>query len=144
MSNASALFRSLIIYALCLPLAVILGYLLANPLDLTTFTVVTVILLTLATPALLRWHHVWLIATWNMAAVIFFLPGRPAIWTGMAAVSFGIGVLQYAIDRKIKFLHVPSVMRPLLFLTVVVLITMRLTGGIGLKSFGSATYGGKN
>ena len=144
MSNASALFRSLVIYALCLPLAVVLGYLLANPLDLTTFTVVGIILLTLAIPALLRWHHAWLIATWNMSAVIFFLPGRPAIWTGMAAISFVIGVLQYAIDRKIKFLHVPSVMRPLLFLTLVVLITMRLTGGIGLRSFGSGTYGGKN
>ena len=30
MSNASLLFRSLIIYAVCLPLAVVLGYILAD------------------------------------------------------------------------------------------------------------------
>ena len=36
MSNAPALFRSLLVYGLCLPLAVFLGYLLATPLDITT------------------------------------------------------------------------------------------------------------
>ncbi|HNR72473.1 MAG TPA: hypothetical protein PKI07_13160, partial [Verrucomicrobiota bacterium] len=77
MSNASALFRSLIVYGLCLPLAVALGYLLANPLDLTTVVVVGSLCFILMIPIFLRWHHVWLIAAWNMSAVVFFLPGRP-------------------------------------------------------------------
>jgi len=144
MSNASALFRSLIVYGLCLPLAVCLGYLLATPLDLTTMTVVGIILFILMVPLFLRWHHAWLIATWNMSAVLFFLPGRPSVWMAMVAISFSIGVLQYAINRNVKFLHVPSVTRPLLFLSIVVLITMRLNGGIGLKTFGGSSYGGKN
>ncbi|HOF71160.1 MAG TPA: hypothetical protein PLV05_10005 [Verrucomicrobiota bacterium] len=144
MSNASALFRSLIVYGLCLPLAVALGYLLANPLDLTTVVVVGSLCFILMIPIFLRWHHVWLIAAWNMSAVVFFLPGRPPLWMALAAISFSIGVLQYTINRNMRFLHVPSVTWPLLFLSLVVLITMRLTGGFGLRSLGSDTYGGRN
>ena len=144
MSNASALFRSLIVYGLCLPLAVTLGYLLANPLDFATVAVVGILIFVLMIPFFLRWHHPWLIASWNMSAVLFFLPGRPPLWLAMVAISFAIGVLQYTINRNMKFLHVPSVAWPLLFLALVVLITMRLTGGIGIKSLGSSNYGGKN
>jgi len=144
MSNAPALLRSLIVYGFCLPLAVTLGYLLANPLDLTTVTVVGILIFVLMIPAFLRWHHTWLIASWNMSAVLFFLPGRPSVWLAMVAISFSIAVLHYTINRNMKFLHVPSVARPLLFLAAVVLITMRLTGGIGVKAFGSSSYGGKN
>ncbi len=144
MSNASALFRSLIVYGLCLPLAVALGYLLANPLDLTTVVVVGSLCFILMIPIFLRWHHVWLIAAWNMSAVVFFLPGRPPLWMALAAISFSIGVLQYTINRNMRFLHVPSVTWPLLFLSLVVLITMRLTGGFGLRALGSDTYGGRN
>ena len=144
MSNAPAVFRSLLVYGLCLPLAVFLGYLLANPLDPTTLMAVGVVLLALLIPLLLRWHHVWLIATWNMSAVVFFLPGRPNFWVVLAIISFTIGVLQYAMNRDLKFIYVPSVARPLLFLAIVVLITAYVTGGIGMRAFGSATYGGKN
>ena len=36
MITNTALVRSMIVYAICLPLALILGYLIANPLDRTT------------------------------------------------------------------------------------------------------------
>ncbi|HVM47505.1 MAG TPA: hypothetical protein VMU04_05725 [Candidatus Acidoferrum sp.] len=144
MTNASTVLRSLIIYGLCLPLAAILGYLLATPLDLTTLTVVGAVLFLLLIPLFLRWHHPWLIATWNMSAVLFFVPGRPQVWMGLAVISFCIGVLQYTINRNMKFLYVPSVTWPLLFLTAVVVITARLRGGIGLRAFGGSVYGGKN
>jgi hypothetical protein len=143
MSNASSLFRSLVIYGLTLPLAVALGYLLATPFDLTTVSMVGIILVILTIPLFLRWHHAWLIASWNSMAVVFVLPGRPQIWVCMAGISFAIAVLQFTINRNLKFLHVPSLTRPLLFLTAVVLVTARLTGGIGLRAFGSAVYGGK-
>jgi len=117
---------------------------LANPLEYDTLILVGIILFVLMIPLFLRWHHVWLIATWNTTAVLFFLPGRPAVWQAMAAISFSIAVMQYTINRNNKFLHVPSVAWPLIFLTAVVLITARLTGGIGLKAFGSAVYGGRN
>jgi hypothetical protein len=36
MNNAPAIFRSLIVYAICMPLAIMMGYLLTNPLDYST------------------------------------------------------------------------------------------------------------
>jgi hypothetical protein len=144
MSNVSGLLRALIIYGCCVPLAVVVGYLLATPMEGSTVLVVGILLLILTIPLFLRWHHPWLIATWNMSAVLFFLPGRPAAWYAMAGISLFIGLVQYAVNRNMRFLNVPSVTRPLLFLTAVVVITARLTGGIGLRAFGSQTHGGKN
>ena len=48
---------------------------------ITTVMVVVFILFMLAMPLLLRWHHAWLIASWNMTAVLFFVPGRPSVNT---------------------------------------------------------------
>ena len=143
MTNAPALFRSLLVYGLCLPLAVFLGYLLATPMDPSTAAAVEILFFVLAIPLLLRWHHAWLIATWNTSAVLFFLPGRPPLWMGLAAVSFAISILQYTLNRKMRFLHAPSVMWPLLFLTAVMLVTARLTGGFGVRMLGGDVYGGK-
>jgi hypothetical protein len=42
-----------------------------------------------------------------------------------------------------KFLSAPSVARPVLFLIAVILVTARLTGGLGTRLFGGDTYGGK-
>ena len=143
MSNASALFRSLLVYGICLPLAVFLGYLLANPMDFATVTVVVVVFAVLAIPLLLRWHHAWLIATWNTTAMLFFLPGKPQVWMGLAAAS--LADLHPAIhpQPKNEVLSAPSVARPLLFLTAVILLTARLTGGFGMRIMGGDTYGGK-
>ena len=146
MSNASALFRSLLIYGLCLPLAVFLGYMLAIPdwrYGFDSIMVIVIISTVLAVPLLLRWHHVWLIASWNMTAVLFFVPGRPQVWMALAAISLGICILQYTINRQMKFLHAPSIAWPLILLTVVILVTARLTGGLGARVFGGDTYGGK-
>src|SRR5260221_3296506 len=143
MSNASDLFRSLVVYAVCLPLAVFLGYSLANGLDVTRVVVVGLVAMVMMIPIFLRWHHAWLIATWNMNAVLFFLPGRPRVGLFMCLVSLFISVFHYILDRRRKFISVPSLTRPLLFLTLVVLVTSRLTGGIGLRVFGGDTYGGK-
>jgi hypothetical protein len=127
----------------CLPLAVVLGYLLATPEHFSTIGVVVAIFVVLAIPLLLRWHHAWLIATWNTTAMLFFVPGRPQVWMALAAVSFTIAILQYALNRKMRFLHAPSVTWPLIILTLVVFVTARLTGGIGVKLLGGDTYGGK-
>ena len=143
MTSASTLFRSLIIYCVCIPLAVILGYLMANPFDLATFGVMGVLFFLLLTPLLLKWHHTWLIASWNMSMVLFFLPGRPDVWLAMAWLSLLIGLGQYILNRNLKFLYVPAVGKSLLFLAVVVLVTAKCTGGIGVRAFGGDTYGGK-
>ena len=84
MSNALVLIRSLIIYGLCLPLAIILGYQLAMPLDLPGLVTILAVLFLPLVPVLLRWHHWLLILSWNMNAVLFFVPGRPYLWMLMA------------------------------------------------------------
>src|SRR5258707_12730535 len=125
MTSASTFLRSLLIYSICLPLAVFLGYLMATPLDVTTFAAVGLVFFVLTFPLFLRWHHIWLIASWNLGAVLFFLPGRPPPWLAMAAMSLSIAVFQYILNRRLRFLHAPQIARPLLFLAVVVLVTAK-------------------
>ena len=144
MTNAPALFRSLIVYAICLPVAVVLGYLLATPLDFTSLGVEVIVLCVLAVPLLMRWHHILLIAAWNSTAVLFLVPGRPPVWILLTGVSLGLSILQYALNRNLRPLPTRSIAWPVLFLVAVVLITARLTGGISLRVLGSETYGGKN
>src|SRR6266446_3883411 len=143
MTAASSLFRSLIVYAVCVPLAIVLGYLMAQPFDWTTFTVLGALFFLLAVPLLMRWYHPWLIATWNMCLVLPFLPGKPAARMALAWIGLGIAVGQYVLNRRLKFLNVPSVTRPLLFMVLVVLVTAKCTGGIGLNSLGSDVAGGR-
>ena len=143
MTSATILLRSMLVYGLCLPLAVFLGYLLATPLDPTTFVAVMLVLFILMIPLILRWHHAWLIASWNTTAVIFFLPGSPQLWMGMAALSLVVTILQNMLNRNERFLWVPSITLSLAFLAVVVLITAKMTGGIGLRAFGSEVHGGR-
>jgi hypothetical protein len=144
MTNAPALFRSLLVYGICLPLAVVLGYMVATPLDLTSLGMEVIVLSVLAIPLLLRWHHIWLIAAWNSTAMLFLIPGKPQAWMFLAAISLVISILQYAVNRNMRFLSAPTVAWPLFFFTVVILITARLTGGLfSARVFGGDTYGAK-
>jgi hypothetical protein len=143
MSNPLSLFRSLIVYAICLPLAIGLGYLLATPQDVMSSALLAGALGLLLLPVALRWHHLWLIAVWNLGAVVFFFPGEPSFGMTMSVISLGIAIVQHALDRRQKFLSVPSVTRPLLFLTAVIAVTAFLTGGIGLRVAGSENIGGR-
>jgi hypothetical protein len=135
--------RSLIIFAICLPLAVLLGYLAATPEDNMSFAFVVILAALLLVPLLLRWHHLWLIVAWNAPAVIFFLPGQPGVAMVMCAVSLLLSILQHILNPNQKFIHVPSLFWPLLFLAVVIIVTAELTGGIGLAVTGGGNYGGK-
>ncbi|HYV29457.1 MAG TPA: O-antigen ligase family protein [Candidatus Eisenbacteria bacterium] len=143
MSNASSLIRTLIIYSICVPLAIFIGYLMANPMDYASIFSLVLLGGVLMIPLFLRWHHFWLIASFNLGAVLFFVPGRPYLWLSLAWVSLLISIVQYILNPRLKFLHAPAVTKPLLFLVLVVLVTAKLTGGIGLNSLGSETMGGK-
>src|SRR5262245_24162376 len=137
---SSAAFRSLLIYGVCLPLAIFLGYLITTPLDLTSLTAVGVVVIVLSIPLLLKWHHPILVTSLNMSLVIFLVPGKPPIWLALAAISLCIGIFQTALRPEHSFVRLPAVTRPLLLLTLVVLITARLTG-MGLQIFGGGVYG---
>ena len=143
-NNAPALIRTLVIYGMCIPLAVWIGYLLAMPADRMTFGYAGILMLIFLTPILLRWHHFLLIAGWNFGMTIFFLPGSPPVWLLLTAISLGISMVHRTINSRAHFLSAPEVTRPRIFFFVVVIATAKLTGGIGLHSFGSEVSGGKH
>src|SRR5450432_2838283 len=131
-NNLPAILRSLIVYAVCVPLAVWVGFLAAQQWDRSTFSVVGVLALVLCAPLLLRWHHFLLIVSWNLGMTIFFLPGSPQIWLFMVALSLGVSVLHRTLNSEARFIPAPQITWPLIFLTAVVEFTIVMTGGIGL------------
>lgn len=142
MTNSFALPRRLIIFALILPIAALVGYNLASP-DFGSFALIGLLATVLCIPAILRWHHALLFLSWNAALQVFFLPGQPMLWMLMSVVGLTVSVLSGLLHKRESQTFVPSVVWPLIVLTLVVLITAKLTGGIGLRVFGGSTYGGK-
>jgi hypothetical protein len=142
MNNAPAILRSLVTFAVIVPLAVFMGYILSDPLNSSSFTYYGILALILISPILLRWHHPLLIFSWNSGMYLFFLPGRPDFWLAMTAASLGIALLQRALGGVKQLVGVPQVTWSLIFLIGVVVVTARLTG-MGLHAFGSEISGGK-
>lgn len=133
------------IYAIILPLAVFIGWMavdLANW-DRTSFATFVAIIFVLLLPALLKWHYPVLILSWNIGVTVFFLPGQPAMWMLMAAINVGIAVLNRIMEKRQAFLSAPAITISLIALSLVVIVTAKLRGGIGLTTFGSQTVGGK-
>jgi hypothetical protein len=61
MSKESSLFSGLLVFGICVPLALFLGYLLATPLEATSMVWIALTLFLLLSPILLQWHHETLI-----------------------------------------------------------------------------------
>jgi len=141
--NNAAVLRTLITYGICVPLAIVIGYLVTNPMDYSTFGVFGIVALLLASPALLRWHYPLLVLSWNMTMTLFFIKAEPNLWLVMTALSLTISVLERALNSEMHFIRVPQITWPLLCLAAVVFMTARLTGGLGFRAFGSEVYGGK-
>jgi O-antigen ligase len=140
----SAALKTLLVYAVILPLAVFVGWMVAG--DIRTrasFTAIMAVVFVLSTPLLLRWHYPVLVLTWNTFITIFFLPGQPSLWMLMAFLNVGIALLHRVMTKRPMFISAPAITGSLLFLLAVVLITAQLRGGIGLRIFGGGTHGGK-
>src|SRR5882724_7960293 len=144
MANSFAVSRAQFIYALCLPLAVLMGYFLADPMDSGNLMVVTLVISLLCVPLLIRWYHPLLVLTWNAVITPYFLPGRPFLWILMAAAGLLFAVLNRFTNADAKFVVIPSLNRALLFLAVVVLATALVRGGISVRVLGSGRYGGRD
>ena len=140
--NTAAL-RTLLIYAVILPLAVFIGWMVSGDMTRTSFSVLAGIVFLLLVPLLLKWHHEMLIFSWSTSITIFFLPGKPALWMLMAGINFGIAVLRRIMQKQQAFIPVPSVSLTLVALLVVVVVTGKLTGGFGLQILGSSAQGGR-
>jgi hypothetical protein len=143
MNNATAILRALIIYAICVPAAIVVGVLLTKPMYASSWVGYGLLGALLSLPILLRWHHPLLVFSWSMPMTVFFLPGHPTVWLPIMAASLGISVLQRTLNREMRFLPTPRLFWPMLCLLAVTLITAELNGGIGLHTFGSDVSGGK-
>src|SRR4051812_47120999 len=91
--------RGLLIFALCLPLAVLMGFLLADPMMGSNLMVVSGIMFALLIPVILTIHHRLLIWIASAAISAYFLPGQPLMWMVVGAMSFGISVLSRPLTK---------------------------------------------
>jgi hypothetical protein len=143
MASTFAVTRNHLIFGLCLPLAVLMGYVLAEPLESTSLTVLLMIIAGLIVPVLLRWYHPLLIFSWNLYVYPAFLPGSPQLWALMSMLGLGFAVLNRSVNPEFRFAQVPAITLPLLAMVLVVGATAMATGGIGLRVLGSQSMGGK-
>jgi hypothetical protein len=143
MTNSPTVVRSLLIYVICLPLAILVGYMMASPLEWGSFITLGMVLAILSVPLLLKFHHPLLMFGWNSSMIVFFLPGAPTVWLPLVALSLTISIVRRTIDPGYRFISVREITLPLIALAVVILVTAELTGGIKLRSMGGDTYGGK-
>lgn len=140
--NTAAL-RTLIIYAVILPLAVFIGWTVSGDMTRGSFGTLAAIVFVLLLPVLLKWHYPVLVFSYNTYITIFFLPGKPTLWVLMAVITFAIAILNRIIQKRPAFLPAPAIAASLFFFAAVVIITAKLRGGIGLSALGSTSYGGK-
>ena len=144
MANAINIPKTHLIMGLSLPLAVLLGYFVAEPMQLGSMAVVVVVLAMLALPLMMRWYYGLLVFAWNAALAPAFLPGRPYFWAMMALLGLVFAVVNRAVSADARFVIEPSITKALLALTAVVVVTGMITGGFGVHMLGSGHYGGKH
>src|SRR5678815_532463 len=141
--NQFLLPRLLLIYGVAIPLALVLGYVLATPDTFSSIGVVGAVIIVLLIPVMLRFHYALLLLSWNATLTVFFLPGQPSLWMLCSVCSLGISMVSYLINREAGFKNIPSITWPIVFMLLVVLVTAKYRGGLGLRSLGSETYGGR-
>lgn len=136
--------RGLLIFALCLPLAILMGYMLADPMMGSNRMFISAALMALLIPLLLSIHHRALIWVGSAVMIAFFIKGEPQMWMLVAGLSFGIAILSRPLSKvKIKPVWEKWVLAALILVMSCVAITAFLTGGIGLRVLGSSVYGGR-
>jgi len=143
MASAFAVTRNHLIFGLCLPLALLLGYLLADAQDPMSLLIVGSAFFILSIPLMMRWYHPVLILCWNMGAQPA-LPGSPYLWAVVAMLALVFAVVNRAMAEENRLAPVPELARPLLALLLVVGATMVLSGGFGFGALRSGALGGKN
>lgn len=143
MNSNVAIPRVVIIYGLCVPLAMLMGYLLTTPMDLVSVLGITTVMGLLLVPIFLRFHHFLLVLMWNAVIHMFFLPGQPRAWMVLTIASLAFSVLDRVMNKQKRLQTVPWLTAPLVALFLVILITARLRDGIGLSSIGGGVFGGR-
>lgn len=143
MTLSTSDLRSAVAFAVAVLVALMAGVMMASPTSMMAIGLVGLLGFVLSLPLLLRWHRPLLFLSWNAAIQIFVLPGSPRCWMALAGFSLLLTVLGSTLDRRIRLQNVASVTWTLMLFLLIVLTTAVLRGGIGFKSMGGQTYGGK-
>lgn len=143
MASTFAVTRNHLIFGICLPVALLLGYLLADAQDPTSLVIVALGFGVLSFPLLIKWYHPALVLCWNMNAQPA-LPGQPELWAVMAFLTIGFTVLNRAMTKEARFAPVPALTLPLVTLLVIIAGTALLSGGFSVGALKSGSVGGKN
>ncbi|HEV2330665.1 MAG TPA: O-antigen ligase family protein [Verrucomicrobiae bacterium] len=141
-ANVAAALRSLVVYAACAVVSIIIGVLMTNPMTYTAFGFMGILCAVLLIPILMKWHRPLMIFSWFTPIMMFFVKGDPNLFLVMIVLSLTATIVERAMGQK-RFFNVPQITWPLFCLIGVVLLTAKLTGGLGLRAFGSEVYGGK-
>jgi O-antigen ligase len=139
----SALFRTLLIYGIVLPLAIVIGWMMSSPDELESLATIGAVLFVLLLPIIFRFHYALLLFSWNATIIVFFLPGAPSFAALMVVVNLILAVGYRVLHRRPMFIHVPMVTFSLVAMAAVVLVTAQFRGGIGMRALGSGLYGGR-
>ena len=143
MTNPAAAMRMLITYAICIPVAILVGYLLTNNMDYGTLGFLALVLAVLCSPVFIKWHYPLMIFALGSPICCFFIMGKPQLGQVMVLLSLGIAIVERSLSTQRRFIKAPAVTWPLIFILFVTFLTMKLTGGMGFHSLGSAEGGGK-
>jgi hypothetical protein len=136
MTNPSHAIKVLITYSVIIPVAILIGYLLSDPLTYGTMGVVGFLGLLLLSPVFIKWHYPIMLMAITCPIACFFLPGNPPLAQVMVLLSFGIAIVERAMNSEQRFIPARAMVWPLVFTLIMAYMTARLTGGIGLKSLG--------
>lgn len=143
MTNSNAAMRMMILYAIIIPVAILMGYLLTNPLDYGTMGFILILLVLIASPIFIKFHHPIMVFGLAFPAQMFFLIGSPPCWQIVVILSLGIAIVERAMSREHRFLRAPAMTWALIFTAAMAVVTMQLTGGFHLHAVGGGEGGGR-
>src|SRR5437764_1464768 len=102
MTDTAKLPKAYLALGLCLPLAILLGYLVAEPLESSSLAVIILVFSVLVTPLLMKWYHPLLILSWNACITPYFFPGQFSLWVLIAFVGFFFAILNRSVNPERK------------------------------------------
>src|SRR6202051_4367682 len=97
----------LITYAVCIPMAILVGYLLTDPLNYGTLGLFALIALVLLSPLVIKWHYPLLVFGLSSPIYCFFLKGNPPLAQVVVMLSLGIAIIDRTINSEKRFISVP-------------------------------------
>jgi O-antigen ligase len=125
------------------PLALLVGLALSNPLSQAALGLVGIILLGLCLPLLIAHHQMLLIGVWNTTLIAFFLPGQPHLATAVACGSLALTIFTTSIRRGQVSIRPRSLILPLALLVGIIVVTGALNG-VGGRVLGTEQWGLRN